>query len=544
MPWSPRRWIQPRQDHDREGGGELPREAGAGIRRQRRRYGHRHHDELRGRGDRHQQGGAKSRHARRNFLHRRDRRKASHRTDAARSHRSGRRGGIALPGLLHDQLRSPHAFRAGARARRILDAPDSGRAGERVAQKPRRAERVARARRRQSGAIRSRACPAQEALQGSARHGRMLWNGPPPRRADREGVFAALSQSVKSFVYNGLPARVVFGPGTIGQLPAEVARLGAKRVLLLATPGRAEMVAAVSKNLPVVGIFDKVQMHTPVEIANQARELAQELKADCCVAVGGGSTIGFGKAIALTSGLPVLAVPTTYSGSEMTTIWGISEKQTKRTGRDPKVLPKTVVYDPELTLDLPPHVSAASGMNAIAHCVEALYAHDGNPIVSLMAEEGIRALSKALPVIVREPKNLEARSEALYGAWLAGATISTTSVALHHKLCHVLGGLGLPHAETHSIVLPHAVRYNYDAAREAMARVERALGSSPAPAAIYDLETKLGIAMSLSDIGLKEADLERAARIAAEAPYPNPRKVEYAPVLELLRNAHAGRRPT
>ena len=349
---------------------------------------------------------------------------------------------------------------------------------------------------------------------------------------------------MKSFVYSGLPSRVVFGAGAVAKLGEEVERLGAKRPLVLSTPGRAGMVAALTKGLRIAGVFDQVVMHTPLEAADQARKLARELDADCCIALGGGSTIGFGKAIALTSALPVLAVPTTYSGSEMTTIWGISEKQAKRTGRDPKVLPKTVIYDPELTLDLPPHVSAASGMNAIAHCVEALYAHDGNPIVSLMAEEGIRALASALPRIITNSKDLGARSDALYGAWLAGATISTTSVALHHKLCHVLGGLGLPHAETHSIVLPHAVRYNYDAAREAMARVEKALGSAPAPAAIYDLLVTLSLQTRLSDIGLKEADLERAARTAAEAPYPNPRKVEYAPVLELLRHAHAGRRPT
>ncbi|HVJ10702.1 MAG TPA: maleylacetate reductase, partial [Burkholderiales bacterium] len=330
---------------------------------------------------------------------------------------------------------------------------------------------------------------------------------------------------MRSFVYSGLPSRVVFGAGAAAKLGEEVERLGAQRPLLLSTPGRAAMIAAVTKGVRIAGVFDQVVMHTPLEAANQARKLATELSADCCIAIGGGSTIGFGKAIALTSGLPVIAVPTTYSGSEMTNIWGVSEGGAKKTGRDPRVAPKTVIYDPQVTLGLPPATSAASGMNAIAHCVEALYAHDGNPIVSLMAEEGIRALSKALPVIVREPKNLEARSEALYGAWLAGATISTTSVALHHKLCHVLGGLGLPHAETHSIVLPHAVRYNYDAARDAMARVERALGSSPAPGALYDMETTLGIPMRLSEIGLKEADLERAARIAAEAPYPNPRKV-------------------
>ena len=347
------------------------------------------------------------------------------------------------------------------------------------------------------------------------------------------------------FVYSGLPMRVVFGAGSVAELAKEVDRLGAKRALLLATPGRTAMVKSVADPLGirVAGVFDRVVMHTPLELAEEARRLAASVQADCCVVVGGGSTIGFGKAIALTSALPLLAVPTTYSGSEMTTIWGISEGGAKKTGRDPKVLPKTVIYDPALTLDLPPHVSAASGMNAMAHCVEALYAHDGNPIVSMMAEEGIRALASALPRVMENPKGIDARSDALYGAWLAGCTISTTSIALHHKLCHVLGGsFNLPHAETHSIVLPHAVRYNESAA-EAMRRIERALGKRDAAAAIYDLEKKLRLPLRLADIGMKEQDLERAARIAADAPYPNPRKVEYAPVLELLRHAYEGVRP-
>jgi alcohol dehydrogenase class IV len=340
-----------------------------------------------------------------------------------------------------------------------------------------------------------------------------------------------------------MPTRVVFGAGSIGELAAEVERLGAVRVLLISTSGRADMVRAVSKGLSVAGVFDKAVMHTPMAVVEEARNLARKARADCCVAVGGGSTIGFAKAIALTSDLPVVALPTTYSGSEMTTIWGISEGGVKKTGRDSKVLPRTVIYDPELSEDLPPAVSAASGMNAIAHCVEALYAHDGNPIVSLMAEEGIRALALALPNIVARPKNLQGRIDALYGAWLAGTTISTTSVALHHKLCHVLGGFGLPHAETHSIVLPHAVRYNHDAAPEAMARIRKALGGGDAAVALFDLEVKLRLPMRLADIGMQEADIERAARIAAEAPYPNPRKVEYEPLLALLRDAYEGRRP-
>jgi maleylacetate reductase len=337
---------------------------------------------------------------------------------------------------------------------------------------------------------------------------------------------------------------VVFGAGTVRNLAAEVASLGAKRVLLVSTPGRVQMVKGVATGVPVAGVFDRAIMHTPVEAVEQARKLAASLDADCCVAVGGGSTIGFGKAIALTSGLPVVAVPTTYSGSEMTTMWGISEGGMKRTGRDPKVLPKIAIYDPELTLGLPAAVSAASGMNAIAHCAEALYAHDGNPVVSLIAQEGIRALTAALPRIVASPRDVGSRTDAFYGSWLAGMAFSTTSVALHHKLCHVLGGFGLPHAETHSVVLPHAIRYNSEAAPHAMARIAKAMGAADAALGLHDLEKKLGLPMRLADIGMKEADLERAARIAAEAPYPNPRKVEYEAVLRLLTAAYHGRRPS
>jgi alcohol dehydrogenase class IV len=203
-----------------------------------------------------------------------------------------------------------------------------------------------------------------------------------------------------------------------------------------------------------------------------------------------------------------------------------------------------VIYDPQLTLGLPASISAASGMNAIAHCVEALYAQDANPVVSLMAEEGIRALAASLPLVVREPSNLEARSEALYGAWLAGISLGSAGMALHHKLCHTLGGTwNLPHAETHAIVLPHAARYNRDAAPEAMARIARALGARDAPTGLYDLEMKLGLKMKLADLGMQEADLQRAAKIASESPYPNPAPVNYAGVLELLRRAFAGRRP-
>lgn len=351
---------------------------------------------------------------------------------------------------------------------------------------------------------------------------------------------------MRSFVYNGLPARVIFGAGALAKLPEELDRLGAKRALVLSTPEQKESAESVKAALGAraVGLYDKAMMHVPIEIAEDARRVARELGADACVTVGGGSTTGLGKAIALTSTLPILAVPTTYAGSEMTPIYGITDGGAKKTGRDVRVLPKAVIYDPNLTLSLPPALSAASGMNAIAHAVEALYSHEGNPIISLMAEEGIRALAHALPKIKESPADLAARSDALYGAWLCGIVLGSAGMALHHKLCHVLGGsYNLPHAETHSIVLPHAVRYNQSAS-EAMRRIERAIGAPEAAAGIYDLEKMLGLPLRLAEIGMKETDLERAARIATEAPYPNPRKVEYAPVLELLRAAYEGRRPS
>jgi len=351
---------------------------------------------------------------------------------------------------------------------------------------------------------------------------------------------------VKPFVYTGYASRVVFGEGSIARLPAELERLGATRALVLSTPEQAASVREVAARLGAraAGVYDKAAMHVPLEIAEDARRAAREAGADCCVTVGGGSTTGLGKAIALVSGLPIIAVPTTYAGSEMTAIYGLTEGGMKKTGRDARVLPKTVIYDPALTLTLPPALSAASGMNAIAHCVEALYAHDGNPIISLMAEEGIRAMARALPLVMKLPTDLAGRSDALYGAWLAGVSLGSAGMALHHKLCHTLGGsFNLPHAETHAIVLPHAARYNRGAAPEAMARVARALGVGDAPTGLYDLETELGIKMRLSQIGMQEADLERAARIATESPYPNPRPVEYAGVLALLRDAYQGRRP-
>jgi maleylacetate reductase len=349
-----------------------------------------------------------------------------------------------------------------------------------------------------------------------------------------------------SFTFDQPAMRVIFGPGSFGRLADEVKRLGASRVLVLSTPEQSKDAEEAARRLGelAAGVFPRAVMHVPIETAREARETARLLGVDCCVAIGGGSTVGLGKAIALVSGLPIVAVPTTYAGSEMTPIYGLTEDGIKKTGRDRKVLPKTVIYDPSLTLTLPPKIAGPSGMNAIAHCVEGLYAPDGNPIVSLFAAEGIRALARSLPTVVEKPGDIEARADALYGAWLAGTVLGAVSIGIHHKLCHTLGGtFNLPHAEVHTVILPHAVEFNSKAAPEAMRTTAEALGAKNAAQGLFDLAQKIGAPVALKDIGMPADGLERAAELAVQNPYANPRPVEYAGVLELLRNAFEGRRP-
>ena len=354
-----------------------------------------------------------------------------------------------------------------------------------------------------------------------------------------------------SFTYQALPMRVVFGPGSLAALPDEVRALGLDRVLVLCSPEQEATGKQVATALgdKAAGVLPEARMHVPVEVAHRARELAAELGADGCVAVGGGSAIGLGKAIALEHDLPVIAVPTTYAGSEMTPVWGLTESGQKRTGRDIRVLPKSVLYDPEMTLTLPAQMSAASGINAVAHAVEGLYAPDATPIVSLMAEEGTRALATALPRVVADGSDLVARGEAQYGAWLCGAVLAATTMSLHHKLCHTLGGtLDLPHAQTHTVVLPHALAYNQPAAPEAVAALSRALGGTDDPArALWELAGRLGAPRSLAELGMKDDDIPRIAELAvagrAGNAYANPRPVTRDGVEALLRAAWAGEAP-
>jgi len=348
------------------------------------------------------------------------------------------------------------------------------------------------------------------------------------------------------FVYTAQPARVIFGAGSLSQLAREIDAMGAKKALVLCTPEQRASAEQVAQLLGAraAGVYDRAVMHVPLETAREAREVARQLGADCAVAIGGGSTTGLGKAIALDSGLPILAIPTTYAGSEMTPIYGLTEGGLKRTGRDLRVLPRTVIYDPELTLSLPVPLSVTSGINAIAHAAEGLYAVDCNPIMDLVAEEGIAALGRALPAIVKNARDIDARGDALYGAWLCGTVLGHVGMALHHKLCHTLGGsFNLPHAETHTIVLPHALAYNSAHAPQAMARIRRALGGASAAQAVYDLAKSNGAPVALRELGVQVADLDRACEIALQNQYPNPRPLERAAIRQLLQNAWEGVRP-
>jgi maleylacetate reductase len=348
------------------------------------------------------------------------------------------------------------------------------------------------------------------------------------------------------FTYTTPASRVVFGAGSMKLIQQEVETLGARRALVLCSPEQRALAEVIASLLgpSSAGVLDGAQMHVPIESARRAREHAKAVDADCAVAVGGGSTIGLGKAIALESSLSIIAIPTTYAGSEMTPIYGITEGGLKRTGRDPKVLPRTVLYDPELSVGLPVHFSFVSGLNAIAHAAEGLYARDGNPVMSLMAEEGIRALSNGLRGVKKSSTDKTARSQCLYGAWLCGMVLGNVGMALHHKLCHTLGGtFNLPHAETHAIVLPHALAYNSVVAAEAMARIARAVDAESAADGLYKLSHELGVPSGLRDIGMLESDLDRACEVAMSNPYWNPRPVEGTPLRALLQRAWEGSAP-
>lgn len=351
---------------------------------------------------------------------------------------------------------------------------------------------------------------------------------------------------MRAFAYEGLPARVVFGQGSIARLREMVAAVGGSRALLLSTARQADNAAGVcaAAGAPVVGHFAGAIMHTPIEVTERALAELERTGADSVISFGGGSTIGLGKALALRTDVPQVAVATTYAGSEMTPVLGETDAGRKTTQRSPRVLPEAVIYDVDLTLGLRPEISVTSGLNAMAHAVEGLYARDTNPVMQLMAEEAVRVLAHNLPLITVNPACIEARSETLYAAWLCGMVLGSTGMALHHKLCHILGGtFDLPHAETHSVILPHALAFNAPAVPHAMTALTRAFDGSDPIASLAALVHRIGAPTALRDIGMPQDGIEAAADQAVENPYWNPRKIDRESVRLLIERAYLGKKP-
>lgn len=349
-----------------------------------------------------------------------------------------------------------------------------------------------------------------------------------------------------AFEYTGNPARIIFGEGSLARTGEMVSHLGCSRALVLSTPFQNSDAEQILAGLGEtgVGIYSNATMHTPVNVTDEAMRMVADLKADCTIAIGGGSTTGLGKAIALRTDLPQIVIPTTYAGSEVTPILGQTEDGGKTTLKSDAVLPEVVIYDPALSKSLPVAMSVTSGINAIAHAAEALYARDRNPVSSLMAIEGARALIEALPIIANDPQNSDARSRALYGTWLCGTVLGNVGMALHHKLCHTLGGaFDLPHAETHAIVLPHAVAFNAMAVPELLEPIALALKCEKPGLGLFDFAQRLGAPTTLRELGMPEDGIDRAADLAMANAYWNPRPLERKYVRRLIEKAFFGEPP-
>ncbi|MFZ3555868.1 maleylacetate reductase [Streptomyces sp. BH055] len=348
------------------------------------------------------------------------------------------------------------------------------------------------------------------------------------------------------FEHETLAQRVQFAPGDApAAVFAEVERLGSARVMVIASATTNDLARKVTAELPVALYYNEVLMHVPVAAAERARAAAAEHEVDLLVSVGGGSTTGLAKAIALNSGLPIVAVPTTYAGSEVTSVWGLTEGNRKTTGSDPRVLPRSVVYDASLTLSLPVALSVASGLNALAHCVDSMWGPRTDPVDQALAGEGIRALAAGLPDVVADPAGLPGREQVLFGAYLSAVAFSSAGSGLHHKICHVLGGAyNLPHAQTHAVVLPYVLAFNAPAAPEAERRIATAFNATSAVEGLQQLRQLVAAPAALRDHGFSKKHIEDAAQAILESiPVNNPRPVTADDVRQLLCAAWAGTDP-
>ncbi len=346
-----------------------------------------------------------------------------------------------------------------------------------------------------------------------------------------------------SFDHTTLPQRVVFASGGAARnIAAQVELLGAERILLIAGRTSSPLAETVALDVPVVARIDRVRQHVPIGHAEAATALAMDVAADAIVAIGGGSATGLAKIVAIRTGLPIVSVPTTFAGSEATDVWGLTEGGRKVTGADPLALPAVIVYDATLTAGLPTRLAIASGLNAVAHAVDAFWAPRADPVNRALGTEGLTALVAGLHGMRASADDLGARERTLYGAYLAAVAFASAGSGIHHKICHVLGGrFGLSHAEMHAVVLPHVAAFLVPAAPDAAARISAAFGGAPAHLALFRFSEQLDAPRSLRELGLREADLPEAARLALEAVPPStPRPVSLADMRQLLTAAWAG----
>ena len=349
---------------------------------------------------------------------------------------------------------------------------------------------------------------------------------------------------ISNFTYRSDPIRIVFGAGAVAALRDEIEFHKISRLVVLCSPTRADFARRVTAPVAdrCVGFCHTAGQHMPREAFEHIIGEMKRLNADGFIVIGGGSPIGLAKATAATTGLPYIAIVTTYSGSEMAARWYIGVADNRVNGESVTALPATAIYDPELTLDLPPRFSAASGMNAMAHAVESLYGIDTNPIVQAMAEEAIARLGASLPRVVQNPRNLDARTDVLYGAWLAANF--RAEVGLEHAIAQrVRQWFNLDHAHTHAVATPYAIGFNSTAAPEAMARIKRALGASDAARGLYDLNARLGLPTGLKGLGLREEDIGKAVDIVAAVKITHPRPVSKADLADIIRQAFFGEPP-
>lgn len=347
-----------------------------------------------------------------------------------------------------------------------------------------------------------------------------------------------------TFVYQDLSPRVVFGAGSISQLGDELDRISVGQTVLLCTPGRVKQAEAVAQFNGTDRYTISACADTDVSQAAYDRLCGDVATsgADAVVALGGGSPISLGKAWRANAKKPLLILPTTYSGAEMAANWFVGQPPNKRAGRGREALPNTVIYDPELTLDLPPKISAASGMNAMAHAVETLYGPDSNPIVQVMAKDAIRRLGNALPIIATDPRDLDARSDALLAGWIAAGYRACSGLE-HLMAQRIRQHFNLDHAATHAAVLPYVTAFNAPKANAAMHMMCEALGSADPALGLFELNNRLGLQTGLRDLGMPADGIEEIVAIIADADCVNPRQFDRDDLRRIINAAFVGEPP-